>query len=145
VFDVPALRYAARQSVPGTGVIIVDLDLRIVHADGPAIDKHRYETSDWPGSVRKMDQLSVSELRLQESERMVGVGSWEMVLETGVITYSGGFARLLGLSPGEPLDGGGQPRTDVARGSEAAARRLWGCRSGGRRRDARPRTTPATH
>ena len=36
---------------------------------------------------------------------MVGVGSWELVVETGVMTYSGGFARLLGLSPGEAMNG----------------------------------------
>ena len=50
-FDVPAVSYAARQAVPGTGVIIVDPDLRIVHADGPAIDKHGYQTWDWPGRL----------------------------------------------------------------------------------------------
>ena len=30
---------------------------------------------------------------------MVGVGSWELALETGVISYSQGYARLLGLRP----------------------------------------------
>jgi PAS domain-containing protein len=54
--------------------------------------------------VRIIEELSVSEARLQESERMVGVGSWEMPLETRVIAYSDGYARLLGLSPGELLD-----------------------------------------
>jgi PAS domain S-box-containing protein len=55
--------------------------------------------------VRIIEELSVSEARLRESERMVGVGSWEMPLETRVIAYSDGYARLLGLSPGELLDG----------------------------------------
>jgi PAS domain S-box-containing protein len=50
------------------------------------------------------EDLSRSEARLRESERMVGVGSWELVPETGAITYSQGFARLLGLAPGERLD-----------------------------------------
>ena len=52
-------------------------------------------------------ELSRSEARLGESERLVGVGSWEMTLETGEITYSQGFARLLGLAPGERLDSAG--------------------------------------
>jgi PAS domain S-box-containing protein len=171
--DLPAVSCATWQAIPGTGVIIADPDLRIVHADGPAIGKHGYQATDWAGRllvdvlpgdlmrtlephyraalagehqsfdywsddgsraywaqitpirgeegtvtlvmavmqdvterVRLVEQLSVSEVRLQESERMVGVGSWELVLETDVITYSGGFARLLGLSAGEPLTGG---------------------------------------
>jgi PAS domain S-box-containing protein len=54
-----------------------------------------------------IDELSLSEARLGESERLVGVGSWEMSLETGEITYSQGFARLLGLAPGEQLDSAG--------------------------------------
>ena len=55
--------------------------------------------------ARTIEELLVSEARLRESERMVGVGSWEMPLETLEIAYSGGFARLLNLSPGEPLHG----------------------------------------
>ena len=51
-----------------------------------------------------IDDLSRSEARLDEAERMVGVGSWEMIRETGAITYSQGYARLLGLAPGEQLD-----------------------------------------
>jgi PAS domain S-box-containing protein len=51
-----------------------------------------------------IDGLSLSEARLRESERMVGVGSWELVPETGAISYSLGYARLLGLTPGEELD-----------------------------------------
>jgi PAS domain S-box-containing protein len=155
-------------------VIIADLDLRVLHVEGPAFDRHGYRIEDWPGRslnevlpvglmadlgpryraalagdaqsfdywshdgsraywvqitpVRSgdgvvtsvvavmqdvtdrlgtIDDLSRSEARLDESERMVGVGSWELVIETGVITYSQGFARLLGLAPGESLDGPG--------------------------------------
>jgi PAS domain S-box-containing protein len=51
-----------------------------------------------------IEDLSRSEARLRESERMVGVGSWEMNSETGSITYSQGFASVLGLDPDEPLD-----------------------------------------
>lgn len=51
-----------------------------------------------------IDDLSRSEARLDESERMAGVGSWEMIPETGALTYSQGFARLLGLAPTETLD-----------------------------------------
>jgi PAS domain S-box-containing protein len=50
------------------------------------------------------EQLSRSEARLRDSELMVGVGSWEMAPETGSITYSHGFASVLGLSRDEPLD-----------------------------------------
>ena len=155
-------------------VIIADLDLRVVHVEGPAFDHHGYETSDWPGRLltkvlpaalmgelepryraalagetqsfdywshdgmnvywaqitpvrgddgecssvvavmqdvterrATIDGLSLSEARLRECERLVGVGSWELVAETGVITYSPGYARLLGLTPGERLDQGG--------------------------------------
>jgi PAS domain S-box-containing protein len=152
-------------------VIIADADLRVLHVEGPAFDRHGYQPADWPGRslsdvlparlmselepryraalagehqsfdywsqdgrnaywaqitpVRDGDgaltsvvavmqdvterlgtiaDLSLSEARLRESERMVGVGSWEMARETGVISYSRGYARLLGLAPGERLD-----------------------------------------
>jgi PAS domain S-box-containing protein len=48
--------------------------------------------------------LARSEGRLREAERMVGVGSWELVIATGEITYSAGLARLLELEEGQPLD-----------------------------------------
>jgi PAS domain S-box-containing protein len=152
-------------------VIIADADLRVVHIEGSALDRHGYRTEDWPGRLLSevlptalmaelepryraalegdaqsfdywshdgsraywaqitpvgggdgvvtsvvavmqdvtdrlgtIDDLSRSEARLDESERMVGVGSWELVLETGVFAYSMGFARLLGLASGETLD-----------------------------------------
>jgi len=152
-------------------VIIADVDLRVLHVEGPAFDRHGVEPSDWPGRrlrdllpagvmselepryraalagenqsfdyvsedaeraywaqitpVRGGDgaltslvavmqdvtdrlgaiqDLSLSSARLRESERMVGVGSWEMTLETGAMTYSQGYGRLLGLAPGEQLD-----------------------------------------
>jgi PAS domain S-box-containing protein len=56
-------------------------------------------------SLTMMKELSRSEDRLRESERMVGVGSWEWVPETRVLTFSSGFERLLGLSTAEKLDG----------------------------------------
>ncbi|MGZ4167417.1 MAG: EAL domain-containing protein [Solirubrobacteraceae bacterium] len=49
-------------------------------------------------------ELERSEGRLREAECMVGVGSWELVVATGEITYSTGLARLLELEPGQPLD-----------------------------------------
>lgn len=49
--DVPAVSYAAGQSIVGTGVIIADPDLRIVHADSAAIDTHGYHIEVWPGSL----------------------------------------------------------------------------------------------
>jgi PAS domain S-box-containing protein len=165
-------------------VIIADVDLRVLHVEGPAFDRHGYEPAEWPGQllsevlpprlmselepryraalagehqsfdywshdernaywaqitpVRSSDgaltsvvavmqdvtdrlgtieDLSVSDARLGESERMVGVGSWEMIPETGGMTYSQGYARLLGLAPGEQLDRAGflkmVPREDL--------------------------------
>jgi diguanylate cyclase (GGDEF)-like protein/PAS domain S-box-containing protein len=54
-------------------------------------------------SRRVIEELSRSEGRLRESERLVGVGSWELIPETGAISYSRGFARLLSLEVGEVL------------------------------------------
>jgi PAS domain S-box-containing protein len=48
--------------------------------------------------------LARSEGRLREAERMVGVGSWELVVAGGEITYSAGLARLLELEEDQPLD-----------------------------------------
>jgi PAS domain S-box-containing protein len=53
---------------------------------------------------RMTSELARSEARLRESERMVGVGSWELMLGTEEITFSPGFARLLGMRDGERLD-----------------------------------------
>jgi PAS domain S-box-containing protein len=155
-------------------VVIADVDLRVVHVEGPAFDRHGYRAQHWPGRLLSevlpaslmaelepryraalagdaqsfdywshdasraywaqitpvwggdgaltsvvavmqdvtdrlgtIEDLSRSEARLDESERMVGVGSWEMTPETGALTYSQGFARLLGLAPGETLDSAG--------------------------------------
>jgi PAS domain S-box-containing protein len=159
-----------RQSIRAS-VIIADTDLRVLHVDGPAFDRHGYQPAGWPGRslldvlparlmselepryraalagehqsfdywshdarnaywaritpVRDSDgevtsvvavmqdvtdrlgtieDLSRSEARLRESERMVGVGSWEMTPDTGSITYSQGFASVFGLSPDEQFD-----------------------------------------
>ncbi|HYZ81957.1 MAG TPA: PAS domain S-box protein [Solirubrobacteraceae bacterium] len=54
--------------------------------------------------LRMTAELERSEGRLREAERMVGVGSWELVLASGEITYSAGLARLLELEPGQRLD-----------------------------------------
>ncbi len=51
-----------------------------------------------------VEDLSRSDARLRECERMVGLGSWELIPSTGAITYSTGFARLMGIPAGEPLD-----------------------------------------
>jgi PAS domain S-box-containing protein len=48
--------------------------------------------------------LARSEARLRQSERLVSVGSWELALGDSSITFSDGFARLLGLVPGTELD-----------------------------------------
>lgn len=54
--------------------------------------------------VRMTSDLARSEGRLREAERMVGVGSWELVVATGAITYSAGLAQLLELEDNQPLD-----------------------------------------
>jgi len=45
------------------------------------------------------DRLRRSESRLDASERVAGLGSWEFVPQTREITYSPGFLRLAGLPP----------------------------------------------
>ena len=47
--------------------------------------------------LRVTAELAGSESRLREAERMVGVGSWELILGSGELTFSPGLARLLGL------------------------------------------------
>jgi PAS domain S-box-containing protein len=47
--------------------------------------------------LRVTAELARSEARLREAERMVGVGSWELVLGSSEFTFSPGLGRLLGL------------------------------------------------
>lgn len=54
--------------------------------------------------LRMTAELARSEARLREAERMVGVGSWEVEVLTGEITFSAGLARLLGLDDAGRLD-----------------------------------------
>jgi PAS domain S-box-containing protein len=54
--------------------------------------------------LRMTSELARSEARLREAERMVGVGSWELEVRTGVITFSPGLAGLIGLADGQRLD-----------------------------------------
>jgi PAS domain S-box-containing protein len=54
--------------------------------------------------LRVTAELARSEARLRESEQLVGVGSWEILVDTTAISYSEGFGRLLGLTPGAALD-----------------------------------------
>lgn len=60
-----------------------------------------------PGNARKLDELALSEARLQESQRIAGIGSWEFDLTTGRIHWSPETFRLYGLDParGEPSYG----------------------------------------
>jgi PAS domain S-box-containing protein len=59
---------------------------------------------DITDGLRVSSELARSEGRLREAERMVGVGSWEMVYATGEITFSPGIARLLAVAEGDRLD-----------------------------------------
>lgn len=54
--------------------------------------------------LRVIAELARSEARLHEAERMVGVGSFELVEATLELTHSPGFARLLGLPGVEQLN-----------------------------------------
>jgi PAS domain S-box-containing protein len=47
--------------------------------------------------LRVTAELARSESRLREAERMVGIGSWELVLGSSELTFSPGLGRLLGL------------------------------------------------
>ncbi len=169
--DRGALPTPDRASPPAAAVIIVDTELRIIHAEGAALRTRGRVVQDWAGRplsellsagamaelepryraavqgerqsfehrsrdgrsvfsvqltparaqggaitsvvavmqditdrLRTLDELSRSEARLRESERLVGVGSWELVPETGVITHSPGFARLMGVPTEKALD-----------------------------------------
>jgi len=50
-----------------------------------------------------MGELERSQSRLQEAERLAGVGSWELHPGSDLLTYSPGFGRLLGLRPAQQL------------------------------------------
>ncbi|HTU97756.1 MAG TPA: EAL domain-containing protein [Solirubrobacteraceae bacterium] len=54
--------------------------------------------------AQMISDLARSEGRLREAERLVGVGSWELVVATGEITYSAGLAELMELQEGQRLD-----------------------------------------
>jgi PAS domain S-box-containing protein len=73
-----------------------------VRAPGGAVTSVVAVMQDITEGLRVIEELSLSEARLRESERLVGVGSWELNPETGAITYCSGFARLVGL----PVAGG---------------------------------------
>ncbi len=60
--------------------------------------------NDITDRLRTLGALERSEARLREAERLGGVGSWELRPGDDQITYSTGFARLLGLRPDERFD-----------------------------------------
>jgi diguanylate cyclase (GGDEF)-like protein/PAS domain S-box-containing protein len=186
------------QSMPTTGVIIADVDLRVMHVQGMVFPRHGYTPVDWLGRPLRevlpaaalaelepryraalagedqtfdyrsddrssaywvqiapvrgkhgvvssvvavmqdvterlimMQDLLLSEAHLRESERMVGVGSWEWVPETGVLTYSPGFARLLGLAAAEKLDARGFWRLLAREDRDLLSRVTRDCQSTG--------------
>ncbi len=55
-------------------------------------------SADAGSGLRLAEELSRFEGRAGESERLAGVGSWEIVPSTGALWVSSGFAQLLGLS-----------------------------------------------
>lgn len=75
-----------------------------VWGDDGAVDSTVAVMHDITERLRRSAELARGEARLRETERMIGVGSWELVLEDGTITYSPGFAAVIGLVRGGPLD-----------------------------------------
>jgi PAS domain S-box-containing protein len=59
---------------------------------------------DVTSQLRSTVELARARARIHESERLVGVGSWELEIESGAITFSEGTARLLGVAPEIELD-----------------------------------------
>jgi PAS domain S-box-containing protein len=53
--------------------------------------------------LREVTELERSQNQLLEAERVGGVGSWELRPGDELISYSPGFAKLVGLDPGEEL------------------------------------------
>jgi diguanylate cyclase (GGDEF)-like protein/PAS domain S-box-containing protein len=83
---------------------VFSVQITPVRASDGAVSSVVAVMQDITDGLRMIDELSRSEARLRESERLTGVGSWELVPETGVITYSNGFARLLRLPAGGALN-----------------------------------------
>ncbi len=54
--------------------------------------------------LQTRSRLERSEARLKDSERMIGVGSWELALADDTVTFSPGFARVFGIAPSESCD-----------------------------------------
>lgn len=75
-----------------------------VRSGGDAVTSVVTVMEDLTERLRIANDLVRSEGRLREAERMVGVGSWEVNPATNEMTFSPGFARLLGLQNGETLD-----------------------------------------
>jgi len=58
---------------------------------------------DITDGLRITAELARSEGRLREAERMVGVGSWELEVMSGELTFSPGLAQILGLTDVQQL------------------------------------------
>ena len=54
--------------------------------------------------LQTRSRLARSETRLEESERIIGVGSWELALADDTVTFSAGFAQVFGIAPTESCD-----------------------------------------
>jgi PAS domain S-box-containing protein len=54
--------------------------------------------------LQTRSRLERSESRLKESERMIGIGSWELALADDTVTFSAGFARVFGIAPTESCE-----------------------------------------
>ena len=74
-----------------------------IGADDGSVESVLVVARDVTGQRTLAQELSRSEARLVEAEQMVGVGSWELVLETGSMARSDGLSQILGIDPGDEL------------------------------------------
>jgi PAS domain S-box-containing protein len=86
----------------GRGAYLVQLTP--IRDDAGAVRSVIAVMQDITERLRVTSELALSEARLREAERMAGIGSWELEVAGGAITYSAGMAELLGITDGRPLD-----------------------------------------
>ena len=86
----------------GAGAYLVQL--APIRDDAGAVRSVVAVMEDITERLRVTSELARSESRLREAERMAGIGSWELEVTGGAITYSVGMGELLGITDGWPLD-----------------------------------------
>ncbi|MEI7745548.1 MAG: PAS domain S-box protein, partial [Chloroflexota bacterium] len=71
----------------------------------PGAAPHAAVTTFLDITERKLaaDQIARREAELKAAQRMAHVGSWELDVATGVVTWSDEMCRIFGLAPGSPV------------------------------------------